>query len=195
MGMLQTVPVTLPDGVAITLRSAQPADAGAVVLAARRMFAQSDTVLTQADEFTMTVDEESAFLATRGQSVTGLFVIAEAGGPGCGEAGGAAERIIGIGGLDPAHRRRAAHNVTLGLMVDIAWQRRGVGGALMWAMMGWARANPAVRRVQLEVVASNTHAVRLYERHGFVTEGRRRGCFQRQPGVFEDDLIMGADVA
>lgn len=205
MGTVQPYLVTLRDGPAVTIRSALADDAAAVVAAAKRIFAQSDTVLTQTDEFTMTVDDEAAFLGKRAESATGLFVIAEVARP----AGAGlhheqelrtpapeelATRIIAIAGLDPAARRRAMHNVTLGIMVDSAWHRKGVGDAMMEVLMRWARGNPAVRRVQLEVVASNAHAVRLYERHGFVTEGRRRGVFQRQPGVYEDDLIMACDV-
>lgn len=185
MGIVVATTATLRDGSTVTIRSALAEDAAAVIDAAKRIFAQSDTVLTQADEFTMTVEDEAAFLAKRAESATGLFVIAEASGTG----------IIAIAGLDPAARRRAMHNVTLGIMVDRAWHRRGVGDAVMNTLMAWARANAAVRRVQLEVVASNAHAVRLYERHGFVTEGRRRGVFQRQPEVFEDDLIMACDVS
>ncbi len=149
------------------------------------------------------MEDEEALLAKRAESATGVYVIAEVGAISHGPEAhaklhgpeGRATKIIAIAGLDPASRRRAMHNVTLGIMVDSAWHKRGVGDAMMAALMGWARTNPAVRRVQLEVVASNAHAVRLYERHGFVTEGRRRGVFQRQPGVFEDDLIMACDVA
>lgn len=90
-------------------------------------------------------------------------------------------KIIAIAGLDPASRRRAMHNVTLGIMVDSTWHKRGVGDAMMAALVAGARANPAVRRVQLEVVASNTHAI-CPAAKAFVTEGRRRGVFQRQPG-------------
>ncbi len=192
MGTIPASQATLRTGEVITLRSALSADAAAVLPGAKRIFGQSDTVLTQADEFTMTVEEEAKFLTTRAESPYGLFVLALAGPVSATPLD--PSRIIGIGGLDPMHRRRALHNVNLGLMVDSAWHGKGVGDALMTALMAWARANPLIRRVQLEVVATNPRAIRLYERHGFVTEGRRKGCFQRQPGVFEDDLIMAADV-
>lgn len=199
MGIIASQLHALRDGSAITIRSALADDAADVIAAAKRIFAQTDTVLTQADEFTLSVEDEAKFLAGRAESKHGVFVIAVAHGPEahatCHGPEGRATQIIGIAGLDPAARRRAMHNVTLGIMVDSAWHRRGVGDALMGTLMAWARANPLLRRVQLEVVATNTHAVRLYERHGFVTEGLRRGVFQRQPGVFEDDLIMAADVS
>ncbi len=184
MGILVPQTCCLRDGSTIMLRSALAVDAARVVDAAKRIFASTDMVLTQPDEFTFTVEEEAAMLTKRADSLHGLYVIAE----------DAQFDIIAIAGLDPMHRRRALHNVNLGIMVDEAWRGKGVGDALMSALMNWARANPHVRRVQLEVVATNHGAIRLYERHGFVTEGRRVACFQRQPGVFEDDLIMACDV-
>jgi ribosomal protein S18 acetylase RimI-like enzyme len=203
MGILAKHVLALRNETVVTIRSALAEDAAAVIDAAKRIFAQTDMVLTQPDEFTITVEEEAALLAKRAESPTGLYVIALTAAPPPPRGGGgepsepgeaAAPRVIAIAGLDPASRKRAAHAVTLGIMVDSAWHRRGVGDALMTALMAYARTNPHIRRVQLEVVASNAHAVRLYERHGFVTEGRRRAVFQRQPGVFEDDLIMAADV-
>lgn len=44
---------------------------------------------------------------------------------------------------------------------------RGVGDALVQAVMSWA-AGQRARRVVLDVVAGNEQAIALYERHGFV---------------------------
>ena len=176
--------------------AAEPADADRVRDAALAIFGSTDMVLTQPDEFTVTVEEEAAILASRAGSATGLYLIAEVdGGNALEERATRGATIIAIAGLDPMVKRRAAHNVNLGIMVAPEWRGRGVGDALMGAVMAWARANPHIRRVQLEVVATNPGAIRLYERHGFVTEGRRIACFQRVPGVFEDDLIMACDVS
>ena len=47
---------------------------------------------------------------------------------------------------------------------------RGVGDALVRAVIEWA-ASQSAKRVQLDVVKTNQHAIRLYERHGFVYVG------------------------
>jgi ribosomal protein S18 acetylase RimI-like enzyme len=57
----------------------------------------------------------------------------------------------------------------------------------------WAKEQGYIRRVQLEVIARNTGAIRLYERLGFETEGVRRNAYRLtdeadQP--FQDSLIM-----
>jgi ribosomal protein S18 acetylase RimI-like enzyme len=44
----------------------------------------------------------------------------------------------------------------------------GVGDALIAAIVDWARRNGA-RRIALDVMSANDHALHLYERHGFRT--------------------------
>ena len=39
------------------------------------------------------------------------------------------------------------------------------------SLIGWARATRVVRKLNLRVRSDNEHAVRLYERKGFVKEG------------------------
>ncbi|HEX5332477.1 MAG TPA: ribosomal protein S18-alanine N-acetyltransferase [Cellulomonas sp.] len=56
-------------------------------------------------------------------------------------------------------------------------QRRGVGSALLAALLGHAREVGAAN-VYLEVRVDNDSALRLYERAGFVRMGRRRGYYQ-----------------
>lgn len=45
-------------------------------------------------------------------------------------------------------------------------------------------------RVELEVYASNTPAIALYEKAGFAHEGRRRRALLRD-GVHDDIVMMG----
>ena len=43
----------------------------------------------------------------------------------------------------------------------------------------WARRQPGLERIQLEVFHTNPGAIRLYERFGYVHEGRRIGAMKR----------------
>jgi GNAT superfamily N-acetyltransferase len=49
-------------------------------------------------------------------------------------------------------------------------RRQGVGGALVDAVIGWARAN-GVSRLLLDVADHNSPAIELYARKGFVPNG------------------------
>ena len=80
-----------------------------------------------------------------------------------------------------------------GLAVDPAFQRRGVGRALVEGAIAEARARGA-RRLTLRVLGHNEPARRLYERAGFVVEGVLRGEFVLD-GREVDDVLMALDLA
>jgi [ribosomal protein S18]-alanine N-acetyltransferase len=53
---------------------------------------------------------------------------------------------------------------------------QGIGRMLIRTICAWAR-DLGADEMRLEVRASNTHALRLYERCGFLIEGRRPGYY------------------
>lgn len=69
-------------------------------------------------------------------------------------------------------------------------QRRGLGSRLLEALVDRARQLRA-RSVMLEVRVDNDAAIALYERHGFVTVGRRPRYYH--PGGI-DALVMELDL-
>jgi ribosomal protein S18 acetylase RimI-like enzyme len=79
-----------------------------------------------------------------------------------------------------------------GIAVGPAFQRRGVGQALVEAAIDESRSRGA-RRLTLRVLAHNEAAVRLYERCGFVVEGVLRGEFFLD-GNYVDDMLMAVDL-
>jgi RimJ/RimL family protein N-acetyltransferase len=78
----------------------------------------------------------------------------------------------------------------LGMMVDERWRGRGVGGALVRAVLDAAR-DLGAHKVALQVWPHNEAARRLYLRHGFVEEGVLRRHYPRRNGQLWDAVIMG----
>ncbi len=74
------------------------------------------------------------------------------------------------------------------MSVKQPWRGRGVGRALMTEALAWA-PTVGIKRIELYVYVRNAPAIRLYERFGFETEGRRRG-FIREGDEYLDDLVM-----
>ena len=77
-----------------------------------------------------------------------------------------------------------AHITTIG--VEPRFQRRGFGELLLMALIDHAGRAEA-KWLTLEVRASNDSAIRLYEKYGFTSLGRRRAYYQDNN---EDALIM-----
>jgi putative acetyltransferase len=98
-------------------------------------------------------------------------------------------RVVGNLGLDAAGIPRRSHVATMGMSVHDDFQNRGVGKALMTAMVELADNWLGLRRIELEVYTDNAPAIHLYEKFGFVIEGTGRD-YARRPGGFTDAYYM-----
>lgn len=96
--------------------------------------------------------------------------------------------IVGEAGLHLYSRRRQ-HVGAIGMTVGEEFQGRGVGTALLVALLDLADNWYALTRVELEVYVDNSRAIRLYEKHGFTIEGRHRNYAFRL-GVLVDAYTM-----
>ena len=98
--------------------------------------------------------------------------------------------LVGGAGLHPvAATPRRRHAMCLGLQVQPAWQRRGVGSTLLQALCDVADHWLGVLRLELEVYVDNDRAQALYRRFGFEPEGVHRRHALRD-GVYVDTLSM-----
>ncbi len=80
--------------------------------------------------------------------------------------------------------RHAEHRCLLGLGVARGHRRTGLGARLMATAEEWARITPPLEWIDLEVVATNLPAIRLYHRCGFVTIGEMPEMFRIDGGTY-----------
>jgi RimJ/RimL family protein N-acetyltransferase len=78
----------------------------------------------------------------------------------------------------------------IGMWVAGPWRGRGVGSALLEAGIEWARSVGA-HKVALSHWPTNRAAVALYEKFGFVEEGRLRRHYRRRSGELWDAVVRG----
>jgi RimJ/RimL family protein N-acetyltransferase len=83
-------------------------------------------------------------------------------------------------------RNRSTTHVIIGVLAEASG--KGVGTGLLEEAKRWAAAR-GLRRIELNVMAHNHRAIALYERAGFVREGRRVDCLLID-GKFIDELSM-----
>jgi len=88
------------------------------------------------------------------------------------------------------NRPRRRHVGTIAICVHGDWQGKGVGGAMMRAILDLADNWLNLTRLELEVYADNEAAIRLYERFGFEVEGTLRQHAFRD-GEYVDSKVMG----
>jgi putative acetyltransferase len=173
--------VTLKDGRRVRLRSACAGDAAAFRAYLLRALPGTDGVAVYADEIG-SVEDCRVRLVDEDPAWQGLSLVAESlDNPGV---------IVGDCRLKTFNRRKLDGVVTVGMMCDHGWRGAGLGRAMLTRALEWARASPAVRRVELGVLATNTGAAALYRSVGFVEEGCFRDRFRQADGSLVDDLVM-----
>lgn len=75
------------------------------------------------------------------------------------------------------------------MSVDEAFHGRGVGTAMMAALIDISDNWYNLRRLELEVYTDNDRAIRLYQKFGFEIEGTLRS-FAWRDGAYADAYVM-----
>lgn len=99
-------------------------------------------------------------------------------------------KVVGNLALHGFTNPRRSHSWHLGIGVHAHYQGAGIGQQLMSAAMKFADEWLGAKRVELTVYVDNTRAVKLYERQGFVIEGRYQADSFRD-GAYVDVYVMG----
>ena len=98
-------------------------------------------------------------------------------------------KVVGNIGLHREIAHRRAHAAGIGMAVHDAYAGRGVGSALMGAVVDLAERWWNIKRLELNVYADNPRAIALYERFGFQREGLFKAYAWRD-GEYVDSLAM-----
>jgi len=99
------------------------------------------------------------------------------------------DRVVAHLGLHIVENPRRRDVGEFGMAVHDDYQGRGVGSALLAAMIDLADNWLGLRRIELEVWADNVRAIHLYEKFGFEREGTGRQ-YARRAGELVDAHFM-----
>ena len=147
---------TLQDGTMLIIRSIMPQDAEETVRLVKRMYGQCVFLFRTPEEFTMTAEDEQAFISAALEDPRSLFLGAFVDG-----------HVIGTCALGPVGGgSKSAHRCTLSISIDRQWQSKGIGSAMMESVIAMAPAM-GYAQIELEVASRNTQAVWLYMKYGF----------------------------
>jgi RimJ/RimL family protein N-acetyltransferase len=174
--------VVLRDGRPVRIRRAEPEDAAAVLAYLCRVGAESVNLTFGAEGPGIGEAEEREYLARVAASDNSLAILALDG-----------DEIVGSLTFDGGRRERLRHQGEFGISVLQAYAGQGLGKVLLEYLIGWAERGGVVRKINLKVRSDNAAAIRLYERMGWVLEGRTTRDTLID-GEFNDCLLMGREV-
>jgi len=98
--------------------------------------------------------------------------------------------VVGNAGLNASSKSlRRTHAMGVGMAVPSAWQGKGVGTALMTALVDLADNWLNVTRLELAVYTDNARAIALYRKFGFEIEGTHKAYALRE-GRYVDAHFM-----
>jgi ribosomal protein S18 acetylase RimI-like enzyme len=160
------------------IRRARPEDAPLLAAAERAIAAVPGRLASGPDEISDAAVRKAILDAADGRR--GIYLVAERAGT-----------VVGHAFLEPISPLAAtSHVVRVTIAVHEGHQSQGVGRALMEELLRWARSNPRVDKVELQVRSSNERAIALYRSLGFVEEGRKTRRLRIGPSEYLDDLYM-----
>lgn len=173
--MKYTDKIKMKNGQECTIRNATYEDGQQVSELYARVHDETDYLLAYSDEHAFDVEGESEFLKGREESGKDIMLLAVVDGKIVANAG-----ISGIGNKD-----KVKHRAEFGISVEKEYWGLGIGRNLMNVCVECAK-KAGYKQLELEVVADNAKAYKMYKSAGFVEFGRNpKGFLSRYSGYQE----------
>ena len=161
----------------LLLRCAREADAQRLLDYLKTTSGETRFLIREPDEVTMTEEDERRFIRMQNESERDVMLLAFYDG-----------EFAGNGSLMGMGPSRYRHRAGVAIVLFQAYTGLGIGRVMMEALLAIAREH-GIEQVELEVVADNASAVRLYESVGFREFGRNPRGFRAKHG-WQELILM-----
>jgi RimJ/RimL family protein N-acetyltransferase len=172
------IQVTLKNGIEITLREVLISDAARMIEYVQGFVYESEFVPLVEGEFNPTLEEEEKILQSYIIRENALFLVAEYDG-----------NIVGNINIDGQSRKILQHTAVFGMGMWKQWQNIGLGTVILTEAIQWAKRNPILEMLWLQVYAENEAGLALYRKMGFIEHGITPNFF-KQNDRYYDEILM-----
>lgn len=175
----------LKNGHSLLVREATFQDALPLNQMVAQIFGSSDQVLTSLEEFQVsgTLQAQLKRIKHFSEAIGKCIFVAEID-----------RELVGTIDFWNGYRKRIEHTGEFGMGVLPQYRDQGIGACLIQVLLKWAVANPVIEKVKLGVFANNLRAIHLYQKMGFVEEGRRVAEIKMSDGQYHDVVEMYKNV-
>lgn len=162
-----------------TLRSPQLADAQQMIAYLKTTSEETEFGLSYPEELNFTIKEEETFITNYTTNNSSIMISAFDG-----------ERLVGNASLSCVmDRKKTLHRATLGIAIlKTAWGQ-GLGKKILTELITYAK-QAGYEFLELEVASTNTTAINLYKKLGFVVYGERPHSLKLKSGSYYGELLM-----
>lgn len=171
------------NGICYTLRSPELADAEKMIEYLKATAAETEYGLSYPEEMNFSVQDEENFIDHYSKDQGSMMITAFAG-----------DRLVGNASLSCVlDKKKTLHRATFGMaMLKSEWGN-GLGKKILSELIAFAK-QAGYEFLELEVADTNTTAVKLYQKMGFLIYGERPCSLKLKSGNYYDELLMVLDL-
>lgn len=175
--------VLLKNNDIVTIQSCNVEDAEELLKTVKTYLADSEYIPIKPDEFSISLENEKLWIRSFLENNNSLLLIAKKG-----------NKIIGNIDLTGNQKRVLKHTAVIGMGILKEYRNKGLGTALLRKGIEWAKQNPVLEILWLQVYANNVAGVTLYKNAGFGVNGIQKKFFKIKENIYFDNVIMSLDV-
>jgi len=163
----------------VIIRTAEKKDAEKIIKIMKEVIEESKYTLAEPGEYKATKTIEEDKIHTYFKAPGKLILAAEAAG-----------KVVGFLEYSNWPLKRTLHCGMLSMFILKDYRDKGIGKLLMECLIEWAEKNPIIEKLSLAVFSTNERAIALYEKTGFVVEGRCPRDMKMPDGSYVDSILM-----
>ena len=171
------------NGKVYTLRSPDLGDAAQMIDYLKTTAAETEHGLSYPEEMDFSVADEEAFIANANAGAGSMMISVFDGARLVGNAS-----LMGVLG-----KKKTLHRAEFGIAILKRDWGQGLGRKLVSELIR-AATQAGYEQLELEVVATNTAAIGLYQSLGFRVYGERPNSFKLKSGGYSNELLMVLDL-
>ena len=166
----------------VTIRQAGINDAEKLLNCIKTYVRQSDYIPKLDQEINLTINQEREWINSYLISENSLLLIAEYD-----------NEIVGNIDLTGSRSKIMEHTALIGMGILKEWRNSGLGTIFLKSTIEWARGNPTLELIWLQVYTENELGLNLYRKMGFEENGIIKNYFKHASKYF-DKLTMTINV-
>ena len=174
--------VQLKNAKKVIIRCAEISDADRLLATIKEYISDSEFIPKLSDEIKITIQQEEQWIDSFIQKENSLLLVAEFD-----------NQIIGNLDITGNCRMIMQHTGVIGMGMLSEWRNSGLGTELLKYSIEWAKQNPTLELLWLQVYTENVLGINLYKKMNFVENGIIKNFFKQNDGYY-DNLTMSLSV-